>query len=99
MKFNTGKTEFISFPLKTKSIAFCNKSCFTHTACSHCVTGLGVHIDPQLHFHNHVEQNVAQTFKIPGLTRYIRPPFFTTEQLVILYSTLVRPKLEFASVA
>jgi len=73
MKFSTGKTAFISFPLKTNSIAFCNKLCFTHIACNHCVRDLRVHIDSKLHFHNHVEHNVAQTFKIPGLTRYVRP--------------------------
>jgi hypothetical protein len=63
MKSNTGKTAFLSFLLRTKRIAFCNKLCFTHIACSYCVRDLAVHTDSKLHFQNHVEQNVAQSLK------------------------------------
>jgi hypothetical protein len=62
---------------------------------------LGVLLDSKLYFHHHVDYEYisSQGLKMLGLIRYITSSISTPHSLSALYTTLVRPKLEYASVA
>jgi hypothetical protein len=98
MKINLGKTTIISFSHKTNSIYFNYKLCNNLVTCSQCVKDLGVLLDCKLYFHQHTDYILSQGLKILGLIRYITSSFSTLESLLVLYSSLVRSKLEYASV-
>jgi hypothetical protein len=59
---------------------------------------LGVFIDSKLYFHSHVDYIFSQYIKLLGLIRNNTFSFSTLDSLLILYFSLVRPKLEYASV-
>jgi hypothetical protein len=61
---------------------------------------LGVFIDCKLRFHNHVDYIFSQCIKMLGLVRTLTFSFSSLDCLYIymLYFTLVRSKLEYASV-
>jgi hypothetical protein len=59
---------------------------------------MGVFIDSKLHFHNHVDYIFSQCMKLFGLVRTITLPFSSTGSLYMLYYTLIRSKLEYASI-
>jgi hypothetical protein len=100
MKINTsiGKTTIISLSRKTNSILFNYKLCNNLVTCSQCVKDLGVLLDCKLYFHQHGDYILSQGLKMLGLIRYITSSFTTLESLLVLYSSLVRSKLEYASV-
>jgi hypothetical protein len=98
MKINIGKTTIISFSRKTNSILFNYKLCSNLVTRSQCVKDLGVLLDCELYFHQHVDYIFFAGFKMLGLIRYITSSFSTLESLLVLYSSLVRSKFEYASV-
>jgi hypothetical protein len=98
MKINLGKTTIISFSRKTNSIYFNYKLCNNLVTRSQCVKDLGVRLDCKLCFHQHIDCILSQGLKMLGFIRYIRSSFSTLESLLVLYSSLVRSKLEYASV-
>jgi hypothetical protein len=59
---------------------------------------LGVLIGSKLYFHSDVDYIFSQYIKLLGLIRNITFSFSTLDSLLILYFSLVRPKLEYASV-
>jgi hypothetical protein len=65
---------------------------------SQCVKDLGVLLDCKLYFHQHINYIFLQRLKMLGLSRYITSSFFTLDRLLALYSSLVRSKIEYASV-
>jgi hypothetical protein len=98
MKLNSSKTTIKYFTRKTNSI-YCNyKLCNNPVARSQCVKDLGVLLDCNLYFHQHINYIFSQSLKMLGLIRYITSSFFTLESLLVLYSNLVRSKIEYASV-
>jgi hypothetical protein len=99
MKLNLSKTTIISFTRKTNSIYFNYKLCNNLEARSQCVKNLGVLLDCKLYFHQNINYIFSQSLKMLGLIRYITSSFFTLDSLLVLYSTLVRSKTEYASVA
>jgi hypothetical protein len=98
MKLNLSKTTIISFTRKTNSIYFNYKLCNNPVARSHCVKGLGVLLDCKLYFHQHINYIFSQSLKMLGLIRYNTSSFSTLDSLLVLYSILVRSKIEYASV-
>jgi hypothetical protein len=64
---------------------------------SQCVEDLGVLLDCKLYFHQHGDYILSQGLKMLGLIRYITSSFSTLESLSVLYRSLVRSKLEYAS--
>jgi hypothetical protein len=66
--------------------------------CTSSIKDLGVFFDSKLHFHNHVDYVFSECIKILGLIRFITYSFSSLECLYVLYFTLVRPRLEYASV-
>jgi hypothetical protein len=53
--------------------------------------------DSKLHFNSHVDY-IFQSLRTLGLVRTLTYSFSTIHCLLLLYSTLVRPKVEYASV-
>jgi hypothetical protein len=70
-------------------------SCISRT---NCVKDLGVFIESKLYCHSHVDYILSQSIKLLGQIRNITFSFSTLDNLLILYFSLVRPKLECASV-
>jgi hypothetical protein len=98
MNLNISKTRVITFSRKTNTFLLKYKprdSYITHTD---CIKDLGVFIDSKLYFHCHVDYIFSQSIKLLGLIRNITFSFSTLDSLLILYFSLVRPKLEYASV-
>jgi hypothetical protein len=62
------------------------------------IKDLGVFFDSKLHFHNHVSYVFSECIKLLDLIRSITYSFSSLECLYVLYFTLVRSKLECASV-
>jgi hypothetical protein len=58
----------------------------------------GVQLDSKLHFHAHADYLFSPSLRNLGLIRLLTYSFSTLECLLLLYSTLVRPKLQYASV-
>jgi hypothetical protein len=65
---------------------------------SQCVKDLGVLLDCKLYFHQYINRIFSQSLKLLGMIRYITSYFSTLDSLLVLYSTLVRSKVEYASV-
>jgi hypothetical protein len=65
----------------------------------YCIKDLGVFLDSKLYFHQHVDYLFSDTITLLGLIRSITFSFSSLDSLMILYSSLVRSKLEYASVA
>jgi hypothetical protein len=98
MKLNLSKTTIISFTRKTNNINFNYNLCNSPVARSQCVKDLGVLLGCKLYFHQHINYIFSQCLKKLGLIRYITFSFSTLNSLLALYSTLVRSKIEYASV-
>ena len=101
MKPNLGKIRVISFTRKTTSLCYPYRLGLGNSLIQRtdCVKDLGVYIDSKLYFHQHVDCLFSSALKLLGLIRTITFPFSSIDSLMTLYSTLVRSKLEYASVA
>jgi hypothetical protein len=97
-ELNLSKTTIMYFIRKTNSINLNYNLCNNPVARSQCVKDLGVLLDCKLNFHQHINCIFSQSLKMLGLIRYITSPFSTLDSLLALYSTLVRSKIEYASV-
>jgi hypothetical protein len=98
MKLSIRKNTIISFTRKTNNIYFNYKLCNNPVARSQCVKDLCVVLDCKLYFHQHINYIFSQGLKMLGLIRYITSSFSTLDSPLVLYSTLVRSKTEYASV-
>jgi hypothetical protein len=98
MKLNVNKTTVISFSRKMNLCLFDYKLCESLITWTECIKDLGVQIDSELHFHHHVDYIFSQAVRLLGLIRTVTSSFSSLQSLLMLYYTLVRPKLEYASV-
>jgi hypothetical protein len=97
MKLNISKTRVIAFTRKTNVLYYSYKICDLFITHTDTIKDLGVQLDSKLHFHAHVDYIFSQSVRTLGLIRTIIYSFSTLDSLLILYLTLVRPKLEYAS--
>jgi hypothetical protein len=79
-------------------LLFDYKLCESLTTRTECVKALGVLMDSKPHFHNHVDYILSQTIRLLGLIRTVTFSISSLQSLLMLYYTLFRPKLEYASV-
>jgi hypothetical protein len=98
MNLNTGKTRAITFSRKTNTLLLKYKLEDFYITRTDFIKDLGFCIDSKLYFHFHVDYIFSQSIKLLGLIRNITFSFSTLDSLLILYFSLVRPKLEYASV-
>ena len=75
-----------------------NQLCHAIITRTSSINDLGVFFDSKLHFHTHVNYIFSECIKLLGLIRSITYRFSSLESLYVLYFTLVRSKLEYASV-
>jgi hypothetical protein len=98
MKLNVSKTRVIYFTTKKNMITCEQKLCASRIIPADTIKDLAVFLDSKLYFHQHVDYIFSQALKLLGLTRDVTFPFHLLS-LLMLYFTLVRSKLEYASVA
>jgi hypothetical protein len=55
-------------------------------------------LDSKLYFHRHVHFVHSEALRTLGLILYVTYNFFSLDCLVVLYNSLIRSKLEYASV-
>jgi hypothetical protein len=94
MELNVQKTRIISFTLKTNSVHF-NYYVSNEII---CIKDLGVMLDSKLYFHRHVDFVHSQALRTLGLISYVTYNFSFLDCIVVLYNSLIRSKLEYASV-
>jgi hypothetical protein len=99
MKLNVNKTRVISLSRKTNLGLFDYKLYESLVTRTEFIKDLGVQIDSKLHFRHHVDYIFSQAVRLLGLIRTVTFCFSSLQSLLMLYYTLVRPKLEYASVA
>jgi hypothetical protein len=98
MELNIQKTRIISFTCKTNSVHFNYYVSNEIILRSDCIKDLGVMLDSKLYFHRHVDFVYSQALRTLGLIRYVTYNFSSSDCLVVLYNSLIRSKLEYASV-
>jgi hypothetical protein len=98
MRLNTVKTCVMSYTRKTNFLSYNYQLCHATITPTSSIKDLGVFLDSKLHFHNHVDYVFSECIKLLGLIRSTAYSFSSLECLRVLYPTLVRPRLEYASV-
>jgi hypothetical protein len=98
MRLNIAKTCVVSYTRKTNFVSYDYQLCHATITRTSSIKDLGVFFDSKLHFHNHVDYIFSECIKLLGIIRSITFTFSSLECLYTLYLTLVRSKLEYASV-
>jgi hypothetical protein len=99
MKLNTQKTTVSSFTIKTNSIHSDYHLGNAVIMRTDCVKDLGVWLYIKLYFHDHVNYIFSVAPKLPGLIYFTTYNFSSLDSLLVLYISLIRSKLEYASIA
>lgn len=97
LTLNPIKCQMITYTLKTKPIVF-NYELDSIINRVNSVHDLGVSISSNFNFSSHVSNMVRSAFKIFGLLKRRSVNFHQPETILTLYKTLVRNRLEYASV-
>jgi hypothetical protein len=98
MRLNINKTRFMSYSRKTNVLRYNYRLGHSVIARTSSIKDLGVFFDSKLCFHNHVDFLFSKWIKLLGLIRSITSSFSSLDCLFVLYTPLVRPRLEYASV-
>jgi hypothetical protein len=98
MELNISKTNVIYFSRKTNTLIYDYKLRQSSITRADSIKDLGVFIDFKLRFHNYVDYIFSQCIKLLGLVSTLTFSFSSLDCLYMLYFTLVRSKLEYASV-
>jgi hypothetical protein len=88
----------VSYSRKINVLSYVYQLRHAAITCTSSIKDLGVFFDSKLHFHNHVDFIFSECIKLLGLIRSITLRFSSPDCLYVLYVTLVRYKLEYASV-
>ena len=94
MNLNVNKTKVISFCRQTNCHGFDYKLSEWSITRTDCIRDLGVLIDTNLHFHI-----FCQAVGLLGLIQSVTLRFSSPHSLLTTYCTLVRPQLQYASIA
>lgn len=98
MSINVNKTSVVSFTRKTDKLTWLYTLNNQPILRKDVVSDLGVLLDSQLRFHHQVEKVFAAASKSLGMASYITKDLQGIDAFKVLYTSLVRPKLEYASV-
>jgi hypothetical protein len=95
---NIAKTRVVSYSRKTNVLSYEYLLCHAAITRTSSIKDLSVFYDLKLYFHNYVDFILSECIELLGLIRSITFRFSSLECLYVLYFTLVRSKLEYASV-
>jgi hypothetical protein len=95
VKLNINKTRAISFRRKTNWHGFDYKLCESSIRCTDCIRDLGALMDTKLHFHEQVDNIFSQSIRLLGLIQTVTFSFLSLHNLLMLYCSLVSPKLDY----
>jgi hypothetical protein len=98
MKLNISKTRVIIFSRKTNGLYYVYKIPDSSITRTDTIKDLGIKLNSKLHFHSHMDYIFSQSLRTLELIKMLTYSFSTLDCLLLLYSTLVRPKLQYASV-
>jgi hypothetical protein len=98
IKLNISKTNVIPTSIKTNVLNYDYKLCQSCINRTDSIKDLGLYIDNKLHFHDHINYIFSQRIKLLGLVRNLTLNFSSLEYMLRLCITLIRSKLEYASV-
>jgi hypothetical protein len=98
MKLSVIKIRVISFSTKTNVLIYDFRICQSSVTRTDFVRDLGVFIDAKLHFHDHINYIFSHCIKLLSIVGSITSNLSSLECILRLYITLVRSKLEYASV-
>jgi hypothetical protein len=97
MRLSVTKTRVKSCYRKTDTVRYEYQLCHATITRTSSIKDLGVVFDSKLCFHNHVDFLFSECINVLGLIRCITFRFSSMDFLYVLYFTLVRSKLEYAS--
>jgi hypothetical protein len=97
MKLRVEKTKVVTFSRKTNYLIYEYKLYHSTITRTFSVEDLGVYLDSKLLFHNHVHF-FTHCIKMLGIIRSVTFNYSTLGCMFILYFSLVRSKVEYASV-
>jgi hypothetical protein len=97
IKLNSNKTRVITFNRKIYVFYYAYKLWDSSITRTDTLIDLQVQLDSELHFHAHVDYIFSQSVRMLGLSITITEFFSNLDGLLILYLTVVRPKLQYAS--
>jgi hypothetical protein len=98
MKLKVRKTRVIIYCRKTNDLYYVYKIQDSSITRTDTIKDFCVQLDSKLNFHARVDCIFSQILRALGLIRTLTYSFSTLDCLLVLYSTLLRPKLEYASV-
>jgi hypothetical protein len=98
MRLNINKMCVISYSRKTNVLRYDYRLGDSVIERISSIKDLGVFFVSKLYFHNHVDFLFSKCIKLLGLIRSITFSFTSLDCLFVLYTALVRPRLEYASV-
>jgi hypothetical protein len=88
----------MSYSRKTNVLCYDYRLGHSVIARTSSIKDIGVLFGYKLHFHNHIDFISSKCTKLLGLIRSIMFSFPSLDCLFVLYTVLVRPQLEYASV-
>jgi hypothetical protein len=98
MRLNIAKTCVVSYSRKTNILSYEYQLRPTATTSTSGIKDLVVSFHSKLHFHSHVDFIYSECIKRLGIISSTTFRFYSLDCLYVLYFTLVRAKLEYASV-
>ena len=98
LPLNTKKCKKITISLKSNEIPFDYTLEDNSLEHSDCVRDLGVYIDKKLNFNYHINEITQNALKTLGFLIRSTHHFCNHASLITLYNTLVKPKLDYATV-
>jgi hypothetical protein len=97
MKLNISETRAVSFSRKTNALVYDYKLCQSSTARIDSIKDLKVLTGSKLRVHNRVDYIFSECIKLLGLVRTLTFSLSSLDCVYVLYFTLVRSKLKYAS--
>lgn len=97
LDLNVDKCCCITYSRSTKALPFCYKINNTFLSRTETVVDLGVTLDSKLLFDKHIEKILAKAMKTLGFLFRITKDFQSVKTLKVLFCSLVRSHLEYAS--
>lgn len=97
MSLSINKCQYITFTKKKTIICHDYKIDRISLETVSAIRDLGVTLDSELSFRHHYEQIIARAMRMLGFIIRVSKPFKKSKTLIMIFSALVRPTLEYCS--